>query len=103
MARKKSDDKTAQFTVKCSEELLASLKDLAHLSRSDVSSIVLAMCNDLVKLNRQRILNFRRQAATPIKFPTIESPAAQAKKKPTPITNAGDETADVGVDANAQN
>ena len=73
MARKKSDEKTAQFTVKCSDDLLASLKDLAHLSRSDVSSIVLEMCKDLVQLNRQRILAFRRSAKAPIKFPTKEN------------------------------
>lgn len=73
MARRKSDDKTAQFTVKCSPELLSSLKDLAHLSRSDLSSIVLKLCDDLVQLNRQRILSFRRSAKIPIKFPTKEN------------------------------
>ncbi len=105
MPRKKSDDKTAQFTVKCSDELLASLKDLAHLSRSDVSSLVLAMCNELVKVNRQRILNFRRSAATPIKFPQFDNDSAQAKKKqsPPPFTDALKETVTLDGDNNAEN
>lgn len=99
MTEKKSDSMTA-INFRCSSELKASLEDLAHLSRSDVSSLLLTMCTKLVEVNKQRIANFRRQAATPIKMPFEENIAPKKKtaKSPTPITNAGDETANAPQD-----
>ena len=73
MAEKKKDNMTA-INFRCSTELKTSLEDLAHLSRSDVSTLLLAMCTKLVDVNKQRITNFRRQAATPIKMPFEDTP-----------------------------
>lgn len=71
MARKKSADKETNFSVRVSDETLAGLQDLARLSRTTVSALVGKICVDLVKANKQRIANFRRQAASPIKLPTF--------------------------------
>lgn len=91
MAKPKSKDKETNFSVRCSEETLAALQDLARLSRSTVSALVANLCAELVKMNKTRITNFRKQAATPIKMPTF-SDSAPAKKKPAPITtNTGDD------------
>lgn len=85
MAQKKKDTMTA-INFRCSTELKASLEDLAHLSRQDVSTLLLTMCNRLVEVNKQRIANFRRQAATPIKMPFEDTP--KKKTAHNPITNA---------------
>lgn len=91
MARKKSDDKTmAAINFRCSTELKASLEDLAHLSRQDVSTLLLTMCNRLVEVNKQRIANFRRQAATPIKMPFEDTPKKKTNHKPITNTDAPD-------------
>lgn len=93
MARKKSPDKETNFSVRCSEETLAALQDLARLSRTTVSALVANLCAELVKMNKTRITNFRKQAATPIKFPTF-SDSTQAKKKPAPADDAAPPTDD---------
>lgn len=92
MAQKKADDKTAAekkkisaINFKCSAELKRDLEDLAHLSRRDVSSILVEICSEFVKVNRTRITNFRRQAAQPIKLPTFATPT---KKTSAPTSNA---------------
>ncbi len=77
MARKKSQDKETNFSVRVSDETLAGLQDLARLSRTTVSQLVGGLCIELVKANKQRIANFRRQAATPIKLPTFNDESAQ--------------------------
>ena len=88
MARKKSPDKETNFSVRVSDEMLASLQDLARLSRTTVSALVGGLCAELVKANRQRIANFRRQAATPIKLPSFDG----ASKNPAPIANTDSES-----------
>lgn len=75
MARKKSvDADNVTVTFRCPVDLSDALKDLAHLSRRDVSSILIELCSEFVKANRQRITNFRRQAAQPLKLPTFNTP-----------------------------
>lgn len=101
MARKKSTDKPAAkvpaINFKCSAELKASIEDLARLSRRDVSAILVELCTEYVKANRQRITNFRRQAAQPLKMPTFSMPA----KKVTAPTSKGEVTADEPPPINA--
>ena len=76
MARKKSDTDTAEkkkipaINFKCSAELKRDLEDLAHLSRRDVSSLLVEVATELVKANKPRIVKFRQQAGQPIKMPT---------------------------------
>lgn len=92
MAKKKAADKSAQITFKCSDELKASLEDLAHLSRRDVSAILNELCAEYVKANRTRITSFRRQAAQPLKMPTF---APMKREVPAQIDSSdkGGETA----------
>ena len=79
MAKKKNETsaKTPAINFRCSPELKRDLEDLAHLSRRDVSSLMLEMATELVKANRARITKFRQSAAVPIKMPFASSkPAA---------------------------
>lgn len=91
MARKKSVDEMTAISFRLPAEVKASLEDLAHLSRRDVSSILIELCSEFVKANRQRITNFRRQAAQPLKLPTFNTPTKKSA--------AQDVTADVGGDS----
>lgn len=88
MARKKSPDKMTNFSVRVGEKELSDLQDLARLSRTTLSEMVGGICAELVKANRQRIANFRRQAATPIKLPSFDG----ASKNPAPIANTDSES-----------
>lgn len=100
MARKKSTDKPAKdsaINFKCSAELKSAIEDLARLSRRDVSAILVELCTEYVKANRQRITNFRRQAAQPLKMPTFSMPA----KKVTAPTSKSEVTADEPPPMNA--
>ena len=75
--RKKSDELTAAINFRCPADVKASLEDLAHLSRKDVSALLVELCTSLVDANKARIANFRRSAAQPIKMPTFATPAAR--------------------------
>lgn len=77
MARKKAADNSAAINFRCSAELKAAIEDLARLSRQDVSSLLVSMCVKFVEVNKQRIANFRRQAAQPIKMPTFTTPTSK--------------------------
>lgn len=102
MTRKKAADKstaTAQITFKCSEDLKRDLEDLAHLSRRDVSSLLVELASEFVKANKQRISKFRQSAAQPIKLPTFATPLKTAA---TPIV-ANISTASEGGEKNAEN
>ena len=84
MARKKSDTFAAEkkkipaINFKCSAELKRDLEDLAHLSRRDVSSLLVEVATELVKANKTRITKFRQQAGQPIKIPTCATPKTAA-------------------------
>lgn len=102
MARKKSPDKMTNFSVRVGEKELSDLQDLARLSRTTLSEMVGGICAELVKANRQRIANFRRQTATPIKLPSFDG----AAKNPAPIANTDSESvapmkSALGGDSNA--
>lgn len=90
MARKKAADNSAAINFRCSVQLKASVEDLARLSRQDVSSLLVSMCVKFVEVNKQRIANFRRQAAQPIKMP-FDNAQKKTAHKSTPII--ADETA----------
>lgn len=92
MARKKVAD-SAAINFRCSAELKAAIEDLARLSRQDVSSLLVELCNEFVGANKTRITNFRRQAAQPLKMPTFAAPTTQNPARSPQITNA-DEPAD---------
>ena len=79
MARKKSNEKQAQISFKCSDELFSALKDLAYLSRQGVTDLLVAVCTELVKANKPRIVKFRQQAGQPIKIPTCATPKTAAQ------------------------
>lgn len=89
--RKKSDEKTAAINFRCPIEIKTSLEDLAHLSRQDVSSLLVELCKSFIDANRTRITKFRQQAATPIKMPTFDT-----VKKKAIVETPSDESA--GVD-----
>ena len=97
MARKKSPDKATNFSVRVGEEELAALQDLARLSRTTVSEMIAELCIELIKANRQRIANFKRQASTPIKKPTF---AVSPKKKDAAPLDTNAETK--GDDSNGE-
>lgn len=99
MARKKSPDKATNFSVRVGEEELSALQDLARLSRTTVSEMVAEFCTELIKANRQRIANFRRQASTPIKKPMF---AIEPKKKDAAPMTADTNTETKGDDDNAK-
>lgn len=79
MARPKNPNKDANISVRTSAEVKAGLEDLARISRTTVSVMLGKICGDLVKNNRQRIANFRRQAAPPIKLPTYSKSTSKAE------------------------
>ena len=92
MAKKKSEtasakpEKTLAINFKCSTELKRDLEDLAHLSRRDVSSLLVEVATELVKANKTRITKFRQQAGQPIKIPTC---ATSPSKTAAQDTNTG--------------
>ena len=61
--RKKSDEPTAAINFRCPADVKVALEDLAHLSRQDVSTLLVAVCRELVAANEGRISAFRRAAA----------------------------------------
>ena len=76
MARKKSADKTAEkesVTFRCPIEIKRGLEDLAHLSRLDMTDLLVELCKGLVDANKARITKFRQQVAKPIKMPTFDT------------------------------
>ena len=93
MAIKKAAELSAAINFRCSTELKAAIEDLARLSRCDVSMLLVELCTAFVGANKQRITNFRRQAAQPMKLPTFATPTTQKPVRSPQITNA-DETAD---------
>ena len=93
MAKKKTETastKTPAINFRCSPELKRDLEDLAHLSRRDVSSLLVEVATELVKANKARITRFRQSAAVPIQMPSCASlkTAAQAVK---PASDEGSE------------
>lgn len=94
MAKKKIDSDTESITFRCPVEIKRGLEDLAHLSRQDVSALLVELCTSLVVENKRRITSFRQQAGQPIKMPTYTA-TPQKKKDTTPIIPS-DESA--GVD-----
>lgn len=76
MARKKSADKTVEtesITFRCPVEVKRGLEDLAHLSRRDMTDLLVELCTSLVDANKARITKFRQQVAKPIKMPTFDT------------------------------
>lgn len=73
MARRKSDDLTATITFRLPSDVKDGLEDLAHLSRRDVSSLLVEVTTELVKVNASRITKFRESANIPIVLPTFRS------------------------------
>lgn len=76
MARKKSADKTVEtesITFRCPVEVKRGLEDLAHLSRRDMTDLLVEICASLVDANRSRITKFRQQAGQPIRMPTFNT------------------------------
>ena len=86
MARKKSAEDTVTITFRAPADVAAGLKDLAHLSRRDLSAILVDLCGELVAANKQRILSFRRSAAQPIKLPTFATSTKKAVAQKTAPT-----------------
>lgn len=93
MAKKKAADKSAQITFKLSSELKASLEDLAHLSRRDVSAVLIELCSEFVAANKQRITSFRRQAAQPLKMPTFATSTSKQTAAQIDSSDKGGESA----------
>lgn len=89
MARKKSNDKQAQISFKCSDELFSALRDLAHLSRQGVTDLLVAVCTELVKANKPRIVKFRQQAGQPIKMPTFGTGKKKAVVQQVALSDEG--------------
>ena len=76
MARKKTADKTVQtesITFRAPVEVKRGLEDLAHLSRCDMTDLLVELCTSLVDANKARITKFRQQVAKPIKMPTFDT------------------------------
>lgn len=97
MATKKAAEPAAEpkkkkekISFNCSEELQRDLKDLAYLSRRDVSSLMVEVATELVKANRKKIDNSRRRKPYQVNLPTFNPPAE-------PAANTG--TAEGGDDA----
>lgn len=79
MARKKSaEDMTAAVNFRCSADLKSDLEELAYLSRRDLSSILVELCEGLVTANKTKIINSRRR-----KPPSIILPTFAAQDKPS--------------------
>ena len=101
MARIKAEDKTTDIkqpvSFRCPANLKESLDDLARLSRSDVSTILIELCSELVKANKDRITKFRQSASQPLKKPTF---AAPSKKKDAAPLDTNTETK--GDDSNGE-
>ena len=76
MARKKSAEMTA-VNFRCTAELKRDLDELAYLSRRDLSSILVELCQLLVDANKAKIANSRRRKPPAINLPTFATPAAQ--------------------------
>lgn len=88
MAREKSAEDTVTINFRAPADVAAGLKDLAHLSRRDVSAILNELCSELVAANKQRILSFRRSAAQPIKLPTFAT-STKKSAEPAQVTDKG--------------
>lgn len=86
---------------RCSVELKRDLDELAYLSRRDLSSILVELCEGLVAANKTKIINSRRR-----KPPAIILPTFAAQDKPTTAANSGADACNdtaKGGDVRAQN
>ena len=79
MARKKSADNMTAVNFRCSADLKSDLEELAYLSRRDLSSILVELCEGLVAANKTDIINSRRRKPPAINLPTFATTAAQDK------------------------
>lgn len=86
MARKKSAEDMTAVNFRCSADLKSDLEELAYLSRRDLSSILVELCEGLVAANKTKIINSRRR-----KPPAIILPTFAAQGKPTTAANSGAE------------
>lgn len=68
MGRRKTNELTATITFRLPVAVKDGLEDLAHLSRRDVSSLLVEVTTELVKVNAERIKKFRESASIPIEF-----------------------------------
>lgn len=85
MAKKKDDSvEMAAINFRCEAELKASLEDLAASAKKDVSAILIELVEELVELNKARIEEFRKAAATPIIKPSTATPSTPKKSARTP-------------------
>ena len=82
MARKKSAEMTA-VNFRCSAELKRDLDELAYLSRRDLSSILVELCQLLVDANKAKIANSRRRKPPSIILPTFATMPTAAQDKPS--------------------
>ena len=91
MVKKKIDSDTESITFRCPVEIKRGLEDLAHLSRQDVSALLVELCTSLVAENKRRITSFRQQAGQPIKMPTYTA-TPQKKKDAAQMSDEGDDS-----------
>lgn len=92
MANKKAAEPTAKKTAinfKCSDELKRDLEELAHMSRRDVSSILVEVATELVKANKREIANSRRRKPYQVKLPTFAAPKSEVTAEPPNVANTG--------------
>lgn len=86
MAKKKSTSTdTKPISFRCPEQLKKDLEDLAHLSRSDVSEILIELCSAFVKANKDRLSTYRKSASIPLKKPTFSSSKPKEDATPTDV------------------
>lgn len=75
---------------RCSADLKSDLEELAYLSRRDLSSILVELCEGLVAANKTKIINSRRRKPPSIILPTFSAvPTTPAQGKPTTAANSG--------------
>ena len=102
MARKKSaEDMTAAVNFRCSADLKSDLEELAYLSRRDLSSILVELCEGLVAANKTKIINSRRRKPPSIILPTFATMPTAAQDKPSSADTCIDTAK--GGDDRAQN
>ena len=78
MAKKKENAaELAQISFKLPATLKSGIEDLAHLSRRDISSLLVELASELVNANRARITRFRKASAQPLKMPSCSTTPAK--------------------------
>ena len=98
MARKKSADDMTAVNFRCSADLKSDLEELAYLSRRDLSSILVELCEGLVAANKTKIINSRRRKPPAIILPTFaaptttNTPTAPTSKNAAQVVNTGTPT-----------